>query len=88
MNKDLTATLTLPEVVGGTRVELQYRPYNSNADWAVYTASMTWTDGSINPYYYTATVSSLSGNYEFRAVAFNAAGTEIAVAPQIVPVYF
>ena len=88
VNKDLTATLTLPEVVGGTRVELQYRPYNSNADWAVYTASMTWTDGSINPYYYTATVSSLSGNYEFRAVAFNAAGTEIAVAPQIVPVYF
>ena len=88
VNKDLTATLTLPKVVGGTRVELQYRPYNSNADWAVYTASMTWTDGSINPYYYTATVSSLSGNYEFRAVAFNAAGTEIAVAPQIVPVYF
>ena len=88
MNKNLTATLTLPEVVGGTRVELQYRPYSSNGAWATYTASMPWTDGSINPYYYTSTVSGLTGNYEFRAVAYNAAGTEIAVSAEIVPVYF
>ena len=88
MNKNLTATLTLPEVVGGTRVELQYRPYSSNGAWATYTASMSWTNGSINPYYYTATVSGLTGNYEFRAVAYNAAGTEIAVSAEIVPVYF
>ena len=88
VNKALTATLTLPEVVGGTRVELQYRPYSSNGAWATYTASMPWTDGSINPYYYTSTVSGLTGNYEFRAVAYNAAGTEIAVSAEIVPVYF
>ena len=88
VNKNLTATLTLPEVVGGTRVELQYRPYSSNGAWATYTASMPWTDGSINPYYYTSTVSGLTGNYEFRAVAYNAAGTEIAVSAEIVPVYF